>query len=284
MATLNKLIETRNRRMLKYIVNLMNSDQNQIIREKRLISLNSSSSTRKNNGSALSDVVFDFNNILTPDESVVYVEGGVQQAQIVASFYNVDTTNNVFNYTVSSVAYNIQIPAGNYNYTSLVTQMTTLFLVNGHTFDFSLNRASNILTLTLTSAGSWTQILPSISGLILGFDTSTTYTITGNTRTMPNLFNLLGVKKLKIYSQNLAIDSVDSVGNQTNNLIETISVNVAGFGLILYNNIDSTYGHLKTGYLSTIDIQIRDELGNFINFNGVNWSMTIVLIIYKRIG
>lgn len=262
----------------------MNSDQNQIIREKRLISLNSSSSTRYNNGSALSDVVFDFNNILTPDESYVYIEGGVQQCQIVASFYNVETTNNVFNYTVSSVAYNIQIPAGNYNYTSLVTQMTALFLVNGHTFDFSLNRASNILTLTLTSVGSWTQILPSTSGLILGFNTSTTYAITGNTRTMPNLFNLLGVKKLKIYSQNLAIDSVDSVGNQTNNLIETISVNVAGFGLILYNNIDSTYGHLKTGYLSTIDIQIRDELGNFINFNGVNWSMTIVLIIYKRIG
>jgi hypothetical protein len=66
-------------------------------------------------------------------------------------------------------------------------------------------------------------------------------------------------------------------------LIETLSVNVAGFGLILYNNIDSTYGHLKTSYLSTIDIQIRDELGNLINFNGVNWTMTIVLIIYKRI-
>lgn len=262
----------------------MNSDQNQIIREKRLISLNSSSATRYNNGSALSDVIFDFPNILSPSESVVYVEGGVQQAQIVASFYNVDTTNNVFNYTVSSVAYNIQIPAGNYNYTSLVTQMTTLFLVNGHTFVFALNRASNILTLTLTSAGSWTQILPSISGLILGFDTSTTYTITGNTKTLPNLFNLLGVKKLKIYSQNLAINSVDSVGNATNNLIETLSVNVAGFGLILYNNIDSTYGHLKTGYLSTVDIQIRDELGNLINFNGTNWTMTIVLIIYKRIG
>jgi hypothetical protein len=259
----------------------MNSEQ--IIREKRLISLNSSSATRYNNGTALSDIIFDFPNILTPDESYVYIEGGVQQAQIVASFYNVDTTNNVFNYTVSSIAYNIQIPAGNYNYTSLVTQMTALFLVNGHTFVFSLNRASNILTLTLTSPGSWTQIFPSTSGLILGFDKNTTYTIVANTRTMPNLFNLLGVKKLKIYSQNLAIDSVDSVGNATNNLIETLSVNVAGFGLILYNNIDSTYGHLKTSYLSTIDIQIRDELGNLINFNGVNWTMTIVLIIYKRI-
>ncbi len=45
----------------------------------------------------LSNVSFDFVNILTPDDSILYVEGGVQSAQIPASFYNVDSTNNVFN-------------------------------------------------------------------------------------------------------------------------------------------------------------------------------------------
>jgi hypothetical protein len=53
--------------------------------------------------------------------------------------------------------------------------------------------------------------------------------------------------------------------------------------MIIYNNIDSTYGHLKTSYLSTIDIQIRDELNNFINFNNINWTMTIVLIVFKEL-
>jgi hypothetical protein len=137
--------------------------------------------------------------------------------------------------------------------------------------------------MTYTGVGTWNSIQPSSMFNILGFNQNTVYTLTGNTITMPNLLNLIGIKKLKIYSQNLAIDSYDSVGNSTNSLIETISVYVPGFSLIVYNNIDSTYGHLKTAYLSTIDIQIKDEFGNYVNFRGIDWTMTIVLIVYKRL-
>jgi hypothetical protein len=136
--------------------------------------------------------------------------------------------------------------------------------------------------MTLTTAATWNNILPSSIYYILGFNNTTT-NIVANTITFPNLFNLLGQKKLKIYSNNLAIDSVDSVGNATNNLIETLSVNQPGFGMIIYNNVDSTYGHLRTSYLSTVDIQIKDELGNYINFNNINWTMTVVLIIYNEL-
>jgi hypothetical protein len=93
----------------------------------------------------------------------------------------------------------------------------------------------------------------------------------------------MGPKKLKLFSSNMAIDSYDSINNSTTNLIETISVNVPGFALILYQNIDGTYGHLRTHYLSTVDIQITDENGNLIDFNGVGWTLTVVLILYKRL-
>jgi hypothetical protein len=129
----------------------MSSD---IIREKRLISLNSSSATRYLNGSFLSDVVFDFVNILSPDDSIVYTEIGVGNAEIPATFYNIDSTNNIFNYRVNSINFSIIVPGGNYNFSSLVTQMTSLFTANGHTFTMSLNRNSNILTMTLTAGGS----------------------------------------------------------------------------------------------------------------------------------
>jgi len=253
-----------------------------IIREKRLISLNSNNATQYFNGSYLSNVSFDFFSILSSSDDILYIEGGLSSAQIPCSFYNIDITNNVFSYTVGGIAYNIQVPPGNYNYSTLVTQMATSFLVNGHTFTFALNRNSNILTMTLTTAATWNNILPSSIYYILGFNNTTT-NIVANTITFPNLFNLLGQKKLKIYSNNLAIDSVDSVGNATNNLIETLSVNEPGFGMIIYNNVDSTYGHLRTSYLSTVDIQIKDELGNYINFNNINWTMTVVLIIYKEL-
>lgn len=254
-----------------------------IIREKRLISLNSNNATTYYNGDSLSNVSFDFSSILVPNKSIEYIEGGLQSAQIVASFYNIDTTSNVFNYVISSVNFNIQIIPGNYNYSTLVNQMTTQFNANGHAFTISLNQSTGVITMTYTGVGTWNSIQPSSSFNILGFNQNTVYTITGNTITMPNLLNLIGIKKLKIYSQNLAIDSYDSVGNSTNSLIETISVYVPGFSLIVYNNIDSTYGHLKTAYLSTIDIQIKDEFGNYVNFRGIDWTMTIVLIVYKRL-
>jgi hypothetical protein len=253
-----------------------------IISEKRLIALNSSSATQYLNGTYKSNLIFDFRSILTPNSSILYVNGGVQSAQIPASFYNVDITNNVFSYTVNGIAYNIQVPIGNYNYNTLVTQMATLFLVNGHTFTFALNRNSNILTMTLTTAATWNNILPSSIYYILGL-TNTTTTIIANTITCPQLFNLINPKRLKIYSNNLAIDSFDSIDGTTNNLIETISVNAAPFGLILYSNIDGTYGHLRARYLSTIDITIKDELNNFVNFNNIDWVITIVLIIYKKL-
>ena len=254
-----------------------------IIREKRLISLNSGNATQYLNGSFNSNLIFDFSNILTPESSVLYIEGGVQSAQIPASFYNVDIQNNQFNYRVSAVNYTITVTPANYNYTTLITELATQFLTNGHTFNYSLNRNTNVLTMTYTAIGSWEQIRPSSIFYILGFEANTTYTITGNVFLYPKLFNVINPKKLKIFSQNLAIDSYDSVGNATNNLIETLSVNAPPFGLILYNNIDSTYGHLRTSYLSTIDIQIRDELGNFVNFNDIDWTMTLVLILYKKL-
>lgn len=256
-----------------------------IIREKRLISLNSNNASRYFNGSYLSDVAFDFKSILSNESAILYVEAGLQSAEIPVTFYNIDITNNQFNYTIDAVDYSINVVLGSYNYNTFVIAMATGFLLNGHVFSFVLNRATGILTMSLTSGGvAWTDILSSSIYYIIGCGISTAYVVTANTFTFPKLFNLMGQKKLKIYSNNISIDSFDSVGTQTNNLICTLSVNQPPFGMILYNNVDSVYGHMKTSYLSTVDIQIKDELGNPINFNGINWTMTIVLILYKKVS
>lgn len=254
-----------------------------IIREKRLISLNSSSATQYNNGTFKSDVVFDFSSILIPESSIIYVECGLQSAEIPCSFYNINSTNNTFNYTISAVNYTINVTPGSYNYNTLISELATRFTVNGHTFTYALNRNTNVFTMTYTGVGTWNSIQPSSIYYIFGFLPNTSYTVITNTITYPGLFNVINPKKLKIYSQNLAIDSYDSVGLVTNNLIETLSVNSASFGLILYNNVNGTYGHMRRSYLSTIDIQIRNELGDFIDFNNIDWTITMSLIVYKKL-
>jgi len=253
-----------------------------VIREKRIISLNSNNGTTYNNGSFLSDISFDFANILSPDRSILFVEAGVGSAEIPASFFNIDIANNVFNYRLNSTNFSITITPGNYNYSTLISTMTALLLVNGHTFTFTLNRSTNILTMTC-STGTWNEINSSSIYFVLGFAFNTTYTIVANTITFPNLFNLLGQKRIKIYSNNISIDSYDSVNKQTSNLLASISVNQPGFNLITFQNTDGVYSRMRNHYLSTVDIQLRDELNNLYNFNGINWTISIHLILYRRI-
>jgi hypothetical protein len=255
-----------------------------LIREKRIINLNAANATQFINGDYLSNVVFDFPNILSPSDNVDYTEIGIGSAEIVASFYNIDSFNNVFNYRVSSVNFSIIVPSGSYNYNTLITQLITSFAVNGHTFSFTLNRNSNILTMTLTSAGTWNQINSSSIYYILGFDANTTYNIVANTITFPNLFNLIGIKNLKVSSSKISLDSFDSKNTATTNLLATISVNVPNFNLIIYSNLDSLYSHCRSKYISTIDIQIKDDNDNFVNFNRVAWNITINLILYRQIN
>lgn len=254
-----------------------------LIREKRIINLNAANATQYLNGDYLSNLVFDFPNILSPTDNVSYTEIGVGSAEIVASFYNVDITNNVFNYRVNATNYSVIVPSGSYNYNTLVTQMTTLFTANGHTMVFLLNRNSNILTMTL-STGTWNQINDSSIYNVLGFEPNTTYNIVANTITFPNLFNLIGIKNLKVSSSKISLDSFDSKNTATTNLLATISVNVPNFNLIIYSNLDSLYSHCRSKYISTIDIQIKDDVDNFVNFNGVAWNITINLILYRQIN
>lgn len=254
-----------------------------LIREKRIINLNAANATQYLNGDYLSNLVFDFPNILSPSDNVSYTEIGIGSAEIVASFYNVDSENNIFNYRVNATNYSITVPPGSYNYNTLVTQMTTLFTVNGHTMVFTLNRNSNILTMTL-STGTWNQIDDSSIYNVLGFEPNTTYIIVANTITFPNLFNLIGIKNLKVSSSKISLDSFDSKNAATTNLLATISVNVPNFNLIIYSNLDSLYSHCRSKYISTIDIQIKDDNDNFVNFNGVAWNITINLILYRQIN
>ena len=76
---------------------------------------------------------------------------------------------------------------------------------------------------------------------------------------------------------------MDSKNYSTSTLIDTINVNVPAYGLILHENQQAIYSRLKKKTINQIDIQIKDEYSNFINFNNTDWSITLALIIYRRV-
>lgn len=256
-----------------------------ILKERRLININSEDATFKNNGTFLSDLVFSFSNILKEERNIVYVEGGVLNAQIPVSFYAVNYTNNILFYSLNSTIFSITIPVGNYNFTSFASAIVARFLANGHTFSITINQTTGIITFT-NSTGTLNnfQELGSTAWRIFGFETgSGNFNATANVITPPYLLNLLGVKKIKISCEAFSISSCDSKNFSTSTLIDTISVDVPAYGQINYINQTGEYGRLRRKEINNIDIQIKDENNNFINFNNTDWSITLAIIIFRQV-
>ena len=76
---------------------------------------------------------------------------------------------------------------------------------------------------------------------------------------------------------------MDSKSSITNTLIDTLGVNTPAYGLLTYDNQQAIYSKLKQKTINQIDIQIKDEFNNYVNFNNTDWSITLALIIYRKL-
>ena len=254
--------------------------------ERRLINLNSDNASQYNNGTLLSDVVFNFANVLRDDKDIVLVEGGLLNAQIPVSFYAINQYNNVLKYTLSTGSFSITVPVGNYNYLTLKSAMETAFLANSHTITLSINSVSGKITFTNTTSGK-TLVGFNENGStiwnVLGFITGSGAVLAvSNVVSPPFPLNLLGIKKIKFFSDALGVVAVDSSQYGSTNLVDCISVNQASYGLISYSNTQNIYSKVKRKWINQIDLQIRDEFSNLIDFNNTGWTLTMCLIIYKK--
>lgn len=67
-----------------------------------------------------------------------------------------------------------------------------------------------------------------------------------------------------------------------NNIICNISVNANPFEYIFYDKQNEFFIDIKEYFLSRIHIQICDNLGNLIDFNNQDWSMTLEFCLVKN--
>ena len=100
----------------------------------------------------------------------------------------------------------------------------------------------------------------------------------GVTMTFPYPLNLLGVKKISVKSASLNIVAFSSVNNNFSDTICTIPADQPAFGMISYTNQNELNSNiLKQSVLDRIDIQLVDENQNYLDFNNLDWTITISL-------
>ena len=262
-----------------------------IYTETRIISLNSENATIYKNGTFLSEVVFGFSGILKDEHDIIQRQLTLVNAQIPVSFYIVNVYNRVFVLRKVSplTDYTITLSVGNYNSTTFITLLQSAILTaTGLTFVITIDKATG--KLTFSSTADW--ILVSTSALttasaIIGLNplVDLTPTLVGANyiAVCPNPLNLLGIKQLQIKCGAVSCNNFSSNNNNAqSSLLATIPVNVGAFGLITYESSAGNDITFHNSTLDDIDILIVDsEDGEPINFNGVGWTMTILLHITR---
>jgi len=253
--------------------------------DNHIITLNSTDGTQLN-GTFKSNMNFGFTGLLKDDVNIIRTYVTLLNAQIPVSFYVIDVTNNTLLIFDGTTLFTVTIPIGNYNSGTLNTALNSAFSTAGILMTVSINSINGKLTIRNTSLLLTYRInanrFGSTLATILGVGENSAFIGPESSGVLPFPLNLLGKTKLLINSTNLNNVAYTSFGLGFTTTISTIPVNVPPYSLIQFiSNVDQQKNILVNRTLDNIDIQILDTDNQFIDFNNVNWSLTIVLTIER---
>ena len=227
------------------------------------INLSSNTATIKNN-SYNSVMIFNL-PIIKKEKNILYNQISVSHAQIPVSYYTINDINNLFVLSTSSYT----LTNGNYNATSFKTMFLDLL---GSSYSMSLNVNTGKYTLSCTS--SFTILSSTTCYKILGLEKNKSY-IVDSSLTFPYPCNFLGINRIKIKSQCISTNNLDSNSKGHSDLLCSIPVNASQYGLINYINYNNFKNIIYNTDITSLDISITDESDNIINFNGIDVHLTI---------
>jgi hypothetical protein len=233
----------------------------------KIFNLGSNSVVQYRNGTAKSNLVLQFPNLTFQERNVVEVYLSVNHAEIPNSFYLVNSTNNRFD--VNGTTY--FIPPANYNAINFLNTIQagilSAFSITG-TYDITQNK------YTFTSGVAFTIDSSSTCQKFLGLEKQT-YAGTSITSTYP--LNFLPISRINFHSAALGVSNYNSADNSFDMFLSCQNSSTSG-SLILYNNYNALrYDITGLKHISTIDIRVTDDQGNFIDFQNADWSITIRL-------
>lgn len=194
----------------------------------------------------------------------------VIDAEIPYSFYNVTTSNNTL------VINNIEISINPQNYSAfnIVDAFNVQFALESLDIVMSFNDNNNkfsLLSPTTFTIDSTTMIKE------LGMDDLPQTT---NTYISNKVCNLAGTSSIYIRSDNMNIQNINSFG-KTNGVLSKVLVNTSPGNFIFFQPSTPQY-FLLGNSLNFINIQLLNDDNEFIDFNGLDWSLTLSIEYFRK--
>lgn len=250
------------------------------------IYLNSKTANKQNDST--SSCTFNLPNIEVRQDEKAYVN--VKQAVIPFSWYNVNETNNKLDMLIGGVnTYSISIPFGNYNINQLISYLSSQILLFPSN-DKALTIAYSIQTnkLTFTHIHHTLRLLATSTCFeLLGFNEGTQYDATntsGNIYVLNSVngINLFVVRQVYIASDNFILNNVNASNPNDSNILASVCVTGNPNSVIQYENTTTRHLIHHLNNITNLQIKLLDQDGDLLNLNGVNWSITLELIIVKN--
>ncbi len=246
-------------------------------KETKLLYLSTKSSSGiLQNGDMKSDVLYDLKNYLMyeDDKTVEYITISVPSCVLVNSNYIINQYNNTL--TIDATTYTF--PLGNYIAKTFVDNFSTI--VAG--FTLAINQITSRFTITKTAGGSFTIIGSSPISFVMGFSENITatgsHTFSRVCNFLPNPTYQLCVANGSMYNGLvLAVDGRVSYSNILCSIPNDSRLNTQ----IVYQNNANEF-RLNTLSCDFLNIQIRDNNGNLVDFNGIATFFSLQINIYRR--
>jgi hypothetical protein len=242
--------------------------------------LNSSQASTYNNGSLKSNMNFNLKDVISIDKQTLELKISIINAQIPYSFYQINNTNNKFSITISGNTNNYYATLGNYNINTFITMLLGIIPAG---FSITYNNSTSKLTFIYTNAFSLLDGTNSLFSII-GFAKGSVFLSVGNQITAPYCYNLSPLNKLNIYTDSFTLNNVDSFNKSQTNILASVPINCSPNDIILYYNFNNYRKNIHNPeQFSNLNIEIYDDWENNIDFNNLDWSLTIQIDVVKEI-
>lgn len=244
------------------------------------IYLNSASAAILLNGSQKSNCTFFFQDIIKITKDAIEMRLELVNAQLPVSWYLINNTNNQFTITIGGVVTNYMFANGNYNATTFTTAFETMM---GTSWALAFNSITNKFTIGYSGGQFTLSDTTNSIFTILGFSPANQYTSSGNNLLAPYSVCFGGLTKVNILSSSFNLANSDSKTKGQTSTICSVPVSTLQGGYIFYNNITNFKSIFRNHELSSINIQIQDPYNNYIDFNNIDWSLTLQLDIVREV-
>lgn len=218
----------------------------------------------------------------------------VIQACIPFSFTEINTSNNVLNYTFNSTPFQLTIPVGSYSISSLLSYLST-YLSSTHSvvLSFTFNSSTNLATLGFSASGNTGtksfSFGTSGGNLLvmkqLGFvNTTATFSYTGGVLANATSTQSVNVNPSKnIYIRSLNLQQTNSqeaiIGAcRPSNILAICPINVPFGNYINFYNTETFGVYLNNETIDSVQVYLSDATGDAVLVGLLlNWSITLII-------